>query len=241
MDVVLADVFDPTKVPTSPGWLLLYFFCGVVILTLPHLIKTIDDLMKLKYSLKMDEEFQKKRELERQFEDKVYEPEEEEMGLRHKFYQTSTKTEAFVDSLYEELSDDLTIIFGDDYKNKFQLPGVPASKRGFDDPSCHALWAIRLLLARRGKITRHTGIIYGFEVGGDPEYEWQIAFLKRIEYHLMKNHPEEGDNVKIYLEPTIIDPDGLWRTKTALRDRTHAYYATFGLGYWYKLKGIRFW
>lgn len=243
MTALLAKVFNPNDVPTSPGWLLFYFLCALFLICVPYIIWYIRERYWAEVHEKMEEEFQKKMALEKKFTDKVVATDQETDALRLEFKLCRGN---FISEVYNELHEDLTIIFGEDYKKKFPLPGsVP---RGCDEycPSHNMYWAIYLLQAHKGKVGWFAGdSLLGFQTGQGDEIEWQIKILKRVEYYLMKFHPEEGDNVKLYQMPTVKDRDGNWLRVLEIIDpdgKNGSFCCSeVGLGYWWKEKGRRMW
>lgn len=116
-----------------------------------------------------------------------------------------------VDGLYNELHDDLVVIFGDDYKKLFPLPGIRV-KDVFNAPSNNNMWAAHLLLAHKGLVKNGVNI-WGWDIGGIDDVEMNIAMLHRIEYHIKKQHPEYGNAFDICiegreLEHNEVPPDG---------------------------------
>ena len=101
------------------------------------------------------------------------------------------------DDLYRELHDDLIVIFGTDYKEKFPLPGVRV-KENFYAPSNNNMWAAHLLLAHTGKVSAND--ISGWHIGGLNDVEMNIAMLHRIEYYIKKFHPEHGHSFDICVD-----------------------------------------
>lgn len=92
------------------------------------------------------------------------------------------------DYVYNELHPDLVGVFGDNYRQKFDITKQPKQA-----PLDCMRWAIDLLLAHKGKSAREL-----FEIGEGDVAKWNLAVCRKIEGYLTKAHPEELDNLKFY-------------------------------------------
>jgi len=106
------------------------------------------------------------------------------------------QTSSMRDWVYNELHDDLVDVFGENYKEIFFLP---SRTKEYRTASNCGFWAVCLLLAHKGYVDGGSYIL-GYPIGGSKERDWNIAICKKIEWYLVKQFPEEGDNVRFFAE-----------------------------------------
>lgn len=101
--------------------------------------------------------------------------------------------------VYNQIGSDLTKVFGDDYKERFDLSKNYGNVR-FKPQDC-LYWAERLIYAKQGLIIDN-GIV---RVGEDDVLEWNLKMLKEIETHLSRAHPDAGNDVLYFHAARLID------------------------------------
>lgn len=94
--------------------------------------------------------------------------------------------------IYKQLTPELVTVFGDNYREKFDLSKTYRSAR-YEPQDC-LYWAERLFYAKRGLIIDN-GII---RVGDDDVLVWNLKMLKIMETHLSKAYPSAGKNTLYY-------------------------------------------
>ena len=101
-----------------------------------------------------------------------------------------------IHNIYKALHDDLVAVFGEDYREKFPLPGIKVKENADCCPYNNIYWAAHLMLAHEGLVKYP---FLGWDLGGVGQAEISIAMCKRIEFRLKERHPELGDACRIYL------------------------------------------
>lgn len=125
----------------------------------------------------------------------------ERYGLQNKVKLSQKESER----VYSRLHGDLVKVFGDDYKNVFDL--TKDYKKSFHEPNDCIHWANRLLLSKEGKVLPLDCSAYvGFNIGYET-CEWNMQLCKIIETHLIDVHPDERDNIKMVLRKTYVNGD----------------------------------
>lgn len=87
--------------------------------------------------------------------------------------------------ILDKLSDNLKVIFGDDYGMVFLDPKQYLHKGSVN----HVQWAKHLLLSKMGKCHGLLGVS-GFQLGGLDDIELSIKFCREIEKNIRKFHPD---------------------------------------------------
>lgn len=127
-------------------------------------------------------------------------------------------TSSRIEEIYEELHEDLIEIFGQDYREKFKLPGITVRDDSYYSPANNNYWAALLLAAHQGYVYTFMDIS-GIKIGGLAQKDMAIGMCKRIEYHIKKHHPDAGDDYNLYLEWTGITPPFEEQTKYPYTDK----------------------
>lgn len=241
---MLLRIFDPTKIPTEMPWPILYMLLFITVPCIPSIIKLLIQVENNKAWLKRQEEYAEQAAKTNKFTEKIEHPSIEVNRFNVKFKVGDRK---FIESVYDEIGDDLKMIFGEDYRKKFVLPGKVPRGCEYYCPSNNSIWALHLYLAKKyGKVDGIvSGCVSGFDLGQGDEVRWQIEILKRVEYYLVKAHPEEGDNVRLYQMAPYWDTTGSWNRVLEVMDpdgsKGSLYCTKVGLGFWHKGKGRRLW
>lgn len=83
---------------------------------------------------------------------------------------------------YEELSDDLQYVFGDNWRDMFDL------NRAYVDVDYPPFWALQLLLAKQGLVSWKS-VAFGYQTGDPKTFEYHKRFCERIEKYIVEYYP----------------------------------------------------
>lgn len=83
---------------------------------------------------------------------------------------------------YEELSDDLQYVFGDNWREMFDL------NQAYVNVDYPQYWALQLLLAKQGLVS-WKGIAFGYQTGGPRTFQYHQRYCERIGKYISARYP----------------------------------------------------